>query len=106
MSDRHRYHVVIRDAIDRWNDQVQLMHMGHKIDLAAIITEAVWRIRGGLCGEFVEANREEDGMSGHTPGERCPYCDGDETKCDFNFKTEKCSQMKPDPRGQYVGLRQ
>jgi hypothetical protein len=45
-------------------------------------------------------------MSGHTPGERCPYCDGDETKCDFNFKTEKCSQMKPDPWWKIGGKQQ
>ena len=25
---------------------------------------------------------------------RCPYCDGDETQCDFS-KTEQCSQLSP-----------
>jgi hypothetical protein len=24
----------------------------------------------------------------------CPYCGGDERKCDFSFATEACSQMK------------
>jgi hypothetical protein len=24
---------------------------------------------------------------------KCPYCSGDETKCDFSFETERCSQM-------------
>lgn len=41
MVDRHPLHMVIRGAIARWNDRVQLMHMGHKIDLGAEITEAV-----------------------------------------------------------------
>lgn len=25
--------------------------------------------------------------------ECCPYCAGDESKCDFSFQTEGCSQM-------------
>lgn len=27
----------------------------------------------------------------------CPYCGGDESKCDFSFGSGYCSQMKPDP---------
>lgn len=26
--------------------------------------------------------------------ERCPYCGGDESKCDFNFATETCSELE------------
>jgi hypothetical protein len=25
--------------------------------------------------------------------DKCPFCGGDETKCDFSFATERCSQM-------------
>jgi len=25
----------------------------------------------------------------------CPYCGGDEAKCDFSFETENCSQFSP-----------
>jgi len=24
---------------------------------------------------------------------KCPYCGGDESKCDFDWKTDRCSQM-------------
>lgn len=24
----------------------------------------------------------------------CPYCGGDETRCNFSFSTERCSQMR------------
>lgn len=26
---------------------------------------------------------------------RCPYCGGDQNRCDFSFHTEHCSQMEP-----------
>ena len=26
--------------------------------------------------------------------ERCPYCGGDESKCDFDFKVDRCSEME------------
>jgi hypothetical protein len=26
--------------------------------------------------------------------EKCPYCGGDESKCNFSFETERCSQME------------
>lgn len=34
---------------------------------------------------------------------RCPYCGGDEAKCNFSFTTEGCSQMK-DPAVPVVGI--
>jgi hypothetical protein len=30
--------------------------------------------------------------------DRCPYCDGDESKCDFSFETEHCSEMSRQDR--------
>lgn len=26
--------------------------------------------------------------------EPCPYCGGDESKCDFDYKTDKCNQLE------------
>lgn len=31
------------------------------------------------------------------PAEPCPYCTGDETKCDFSFATGYCSEMVQHP---------
>jgi hypothetical protein len=25
--------------------------------------------------------------------DKCPYCGGDEKKCDYNWKTDTCNQM-------------
>lgn len=41
MTERHPLHVCIRETIERWNDHAEVMHMGHKIDLAALLTNAV-----------------------------------------------------------------
>jgi hypothetical protein len=34
------------------------------------------------------------------PTEPCPYCGGDESKCDFSFATERCSQCSEPMTGQ------
>jgi hypothetical protein len=26
--------------------------------------------------------------------ERCPYCDGDESRCNFDWRSDKCDQME------------
>lgn len=45
LDERHRIHVVVREAIERWNDLAQKLHMGHRIDLAAEIVEALAKAR-------------------------------------------------------------
>lgn len=41
LDRRHDIHVIVRGVISDWNDHKQVLHMGHKIDLAAAITEAL-----------------------------------------------------------------
>jgi hypothetical protein len=43
LDRRHRIHVLVRGVIAEWNDRKQVLHLGHKIDLAAEITEAIMR---------------------------------------------------------------
>lgn len=41
LERRHKIHGVVRGVIAAWNDRAQVLHMGHKIDLGAEITEAL-----------------------------------------------------------------
>jgi hypothetical protein len=35
---------------------------------------------------------------------QCPYCDGDESKCNFSFETEECDQMPKGPAVPIMGI--
>jgi hypothetical protein len=39
---RHDIHKCIREVIDEWNRRAEIMHMGHKIELAAELADAVF----------------------------------------------------------------
>jgi hypothetical protein len=41
LDRRHRIHVIVRGTIDGWNAMKEKLHLGDRIDLAAIITEAI-----------------------------------------------------------------
>ena len=50
LKQRHRIHVVVREAIEHWNDRAERLHMGNKIDLAAAITEALMELQPPTAG--------------------------------------------------------
>lgn len=41
LERRQRLRVLVRNAVDRWNDRRQVMHLGDRINLTAEITEAI-----------------------------------------------------------------
>lgn len=56
LNRRHQIHVVVREAIDEWNCFRQIMHMGHKIDLAAAITEAL--MASAICSSLAKEPKD------------------------------------------------